>query len=281
VIQIRENLIGQAAFEHKTVLINNIPPNYTIISSAIGQSSPSCLVISPFVFNNEIRGVLEIGALTLISDESVALLGSVSENIGMAIQSVKEHMQTLALLEETQQQSEKLKQNQRKLRIAYEESERKSKHQAFQKNEIERQNRELEEVSMELEKQANRLTLSSHYKSEFLSNVSHELKTPQNSMLILSQSLIKNQESTLTKTQMKSAQIIHNTGRELLNLIENILEFSKLTAGKTISQHFDKVCLSSFIQEIKSQWLSIARNQHLSFERSLEEGLPEFFLYRS
>ncbi len=242
--------------------------------------TPSNIIIVPILSENVLKGVIELGSIQQFSDKVEHFLSKIGENIAINIISAQSRYQMRVLLEESQKNTEELAVQQEELRSTNEELEVRS--QSLENNEIslrqqkdalENANKQLERTRQEIEKKAKELEISSRYKSEFLANMSHELRTPLNSMLILSEQLAENDEKNLTDDQIESAQIIYHGGQDLLQLINDILDLSKIEAGKMIldSQSLD---LLSFSDMFKSNFKAIAAKNDLDFHINLSQDLP-------
>ena len=230
-IKIGENLVGQAAYEKELISVTNIPKDYTRIGSAIGNAIPRNVVVSPFMMDGQLSGVIEFGAFKEFSDAELELLNATMENIAVNFNSTQANARMKFLLEETQRQAEELESQQEELRQSNENLETQSEELRRANEDLVAQKTEIERKNMEVEQKAEELAISSKYKSEFLANMSHELRTPLNSLLLLSSSLAKNKEGNLTKEQVRSAAVIHSGGNDLLILINEILDLSKIEAG--------------------------------------------------
>ncbi len=290
-IQIGEGLVGQAAREKKPIVFANVPDDYVKINSGLGQVTPKNILVYPFLFDNYLKGVIEIGTVREITDLDLQLLKIVSENIGIAINSAQVRVLQKELLEETQRQSEELVAQQEELQQTNEELsektrllERSEAELRAQQEELQQTNEELEEkanlleeqkeklelAKMEVENKARELESTSKYKSEFLANMSHELRTPLNSILILSQLLTENKNQTLSPKDVEFATNIYNSGSDLLTLINEILDLSKVEAGK-IEIEINEVPVSELTNSLKQLFTEVAKSKNIEFNIYYEE----------
>jgi CheY-like chemotaxis protein/CHASE3 domain sensor protein len=293
-----EGLIGQAAIEKKIKLLDNIPQDYLKISSALGSTSPAAVFILPIVFENDTMAVIELGLAEKPDDSKLLFLNTITESIGVAINSAVARVKLRALFEQTQQQAEELESQQEELRTTNEELVYKSEQlQAseeelrVQQEELRQTNAELEEKAQQLEERnilvnqareaislkAEELELSSKYKSEFLANMSHELRTPLNSILILARILKENRPENLNEDQIKYAGVIHNAGSDLLTLINDILDLSKIESGK-IDLTIEHIRPQSVKQDIEALFSELAKSKKIQFETILDSNLPDTLL---
>ncbi|WP_207513997.1 response regulator [Longitalea luteola] len=290
-IKIGEGLVGQAALEKKPIIFSNVPDDYVRVNSGLGQVSPKNILVYPFLYDDNVKGIIEIGTVREITDLDLQLLKIVAESIGIALNSSQVRAKQKELLEETQRQAEELVTQQEELKQTNEELQEKTglleKSEAelrAQQEELQQTNEELEEKANLLEEQKEKLELAkldveskaleleatSKYKSEFLANMSHELRTPLNSILILAQLLTENKNKSLTEKDIEYARNIHNSGSDLLNLINEILDLSKVEAGK-IEIEIEEVPVNELIQGLQQMFTEVARNKNIHFTINCRE----------
>ena len=296
-----EGLVGQAALEKENITLTDVPEDYIAVSSGLGEAAPNNIIVMPFMFDNEVKGVIELGSLYEFSDRNMDFLNLVSENIAIAVDSAQSRQQTQALLEKTQVQAEELQTQQEELRQANEELEEQTEAlkeseaglQA-QQEELQQTNEELEEQTQLLEEQkvnikqknmeleesrnlfeekAKDLEITGKYKSEFLANMSHELRTPLNSILLLSKLLSDNKDHNLTEKQVEFAQTIQGSGSDLMNLINEILDLSKVESGK-MELHLEDVSLQDIAETMKRNFKTVARENKLNLNIDVAQDLP-------
>ncbi|MEB1806734.1 MAG: response regulator [Bacillaceae bacterium] len=272
--KIGEGLVGQCALDNKIIKIDQLPVDYISVKSGLGESAPTSLVLLPIEIEDEVLGVLELAKFERFTSLQLKLLKQVSESSGAIINRIINHMQIEKLLtesqtltEELQTQSEELQQQQEELRLTNEQL-----HEQY-KNSDEK-TKELEKIKKDLEEKNRGIELSSKYKSEFLANMSHELRTPLNSMLILSQILSENGEGNLTEKQIEYALTIHSSGSDLLDLINDILDLSKIESGK-IDIYPEQVLLNDVKSFVERQFNPVARQKGLNFKITLAEDAPK------
>ncbi|MEW6136043.1 MAG: response regulator [Bacteroidota bacterium] len=299
---IGEGIVGQVAKSRKMISITNLPEDYTRITSATGDTKPRNVVAFPLLHNNQLAGVIELASIEEFDDDRLAFIETVAENIAISILSSISRRKLAELLATTQQQAEELQTQQEELRVANEEleeqtrvlREREAELQAqqeelrvineeleantqyleMQKREVMQKNAELAAARDELERKARELEITSKYKSEFLANMSHELRTPLNSLLILSNNLLQNKQGNLTPQQLESVQIIRKSGNDLLNLINEILDLSKIESGK-MTLNFEQVDIRQIADNIDKQFRHLAEEKKLNFKVEIEPGTPE------
>lgn len=281
-----EGLIGQAAKNKKISVITDLPPDF-IVSSSLGKSLPLSIILVPLIHDNETIGIIEIGLLKKPDPLELAFLEINVEPMAIGIYSATSYIKLQNLLEETQAQTEELQAQHSELENLNAELEAQAqKLQAseeelrVQQEELQQTNEELEERSVMLEeknleviKKAKELEVTTRYKSEFLANMSHELRTPLNSILLLSRLLSENNEKNLNSEQVEYASVIQSSGRGLLGLIDEILDLSKIEAGKMELEYFD-VPLEEIVEDMNGLFKPIAKEKNIDFAISIEDRLP-------
>ncbi len=287
-IPIGEGMIGQAYLDKEVRLINNLPEDYMVISSGFGAAAPKNIIICPIVLSGDVTGILELVSIDQFSQNDLSFLKLVSESIAIVIDSLKarhieqmllervqtQHEELQAANEELEEQTASLKSSEEELKTQSEELQAANEELTEKTELLYRQQEMVEKSKLELAKKAVKLEEAGKYKSEFLANMSHELRSPLNSLLILSQNLMENEQGTLTDEQVTSAGIINKSGRELLELINDILDLSKIEAGR-MEILPEKINIPSFLQDVKSQFQSQADKNRLTLSVETEKELPE------
>jgi signal transduction histidine kinase/DNA-binding response OmpR family regulator len=278
--EIGDGMVGQAALENQSIFVTEIPDDYLSIQSSLGSAPPSNLLIMPFSYESELKGVLEIGMFADIDAVQFEFLMQAMPIIGIAVQTAESRNQMQALLQQTQQQAEELQSQaeelqsqQEELRQANEELQARTQALELQKEDIRQTNEALEISRTAIEQKAQELELASKYKSEFLANMSHELRTPLNSLLILAQLLIDNKTGTMTEKQVEYARTILSAGSDLLSLINEILDLAKVEAGK-VEAHIEQVELMELLQNIEQKFRHLAEEKNLTYELNMAGNLP-------
>jgi HAMP domain-containing protein/signal transduction histidine kinase/DNA-binding response OmpR family regulator len=261
-----EGLVGQCGLEKQRILVGDLPPDYIKISSSLGSGTPVSIVVLPVLFEGEAKAVLELASFRHFSDIHLAFLDQLTQSIGIVLNTIAATMRTEQLLKQSQALAEQLQKTNAEL-------EEKAHLLAEQKNEVENKNKEVEQAKAALEEKAEQLSLTSKYKSEFLANMSHELRTPLNNLLILAQMLAENGESTLTPKQVKYAETIHSSGTDLLALINDILDLSKIESGKMDVQ-IGSVRFNEMLDFCSRTFRHVADGKGLEFSIELDENLP-------
>jgi signal transduction histidine kinase/HAMP domain-containing protein len=277
---IGEGLIGQAALEGKTILVTDLPDGYIAIGSGLGEASPRGVMALPVLFEEQVLAVIELASFRPFTPVNQTFLEQIVETVGVVLNTIIATMRTEELLEQSQSLAEELQSQSRELQAQQEELQRtnaelqeKARQLARQNQAIEVKNAEIELARREVEERAEQLALSSRYKSEFLANMSHELRTPLNSLLILAKLLAENNDGNLTEREVDFASSIHVAGNDLLNLINDILDLSKVEAGKMdISP--SPVELTALCANLEQVFRPIAEQQSLAFSVRIPEGTP-------
>ncbi|HEX5236341.1 MAG TPA: HAMP domain-containing protein [Silvibacterium sp.] len=264
-VQVGEGLIGQCAIEKRRMLIGDLPDNTEPIRSGLFQAVPQNVIVLPVLFEDQVKAVIELATLSTFTASHLAFLEQLTSSIGIVLNSIEATMQTEALLKQSQQLATELQSQQKELQQKNEQLAQKAQQLAEQNVEVERKNEEIEQARRALEEKAKELALTSKYKSEFLANMSHELRTPLNSILVLGQQLTDNPDGNLTAKQIEFARTIHGAGTDLLNLISDILDLSKIESG-TVSIEAEEVFYGSLLEMIARPFRHEAENRKLSFD---------------
>jgi HAMP domain-containing protein/CheY-like chemotaxis protein len=270
-----EGLVGQAAREKKRILVTEVPQDYVRISSSLGESVPLNLVVVPISFEGEIKGVLELASFQRFTPVQLAFLEQLVESLGIVVATIRATMRTSDLLRQSQSMAEELQTQQEELQQTNEELEEKARQLTTQKTEVERKNVEVELAKQELEEKAEQLAMTSRYKSQFVANMSHELRTPLNSLLILSRQLSDNRDRNLNDKQLEFARTIHQSGADLLALINEILDLAKIESG-TMSVDATRVPIADLTDYVERSFRHVAEDKHLGFEIDVAQNLPAY-----
>ncbi|MCL1702304.1 ATP-binding protein [Lysinibacillus sp. Bpr_S20] len=278
-----EGLIGQCALEKKVLMYNDIPEDFRLIATGLGVVSPKSIFIVPIIFENDVIAIVELATMTSFSELQQELVKQVIETFGLTVNSVLGRMEIVRLLnesramtEELQMQSEELQAQSEELQMQTEELTMINEQLEERTKEAELKSRELEQAKKELEESAEQLLLNSKYKSEFLANMSHELRTPLNSILILSEMLAENSQHKLLEEEAEFAKVIHSSGEDLLVLINDILDLSKVEAGK-LDISFDEMNMSEVPVQIEQIFAPVAAKKNLQFHISKDKNVADVF----
>jgi HAMP domain-containing protein/CheY-like chemotaxis protein/signal transduction histidine kinase len=272
-IAVGEGLIGQCAKEKRRMLITDVPKKTAPIRSGLFKAVPRNVIVLPVLFEDRVKAVIELATLNSFTESHLAFLEQLTASIGIVLNSIEATMQTEALLKQSQQLAIELQTQQKELQQTNEQLAQKAKQLAEQNAEVERKNQEIEQARRALEDKAKELALTSKYKSEFLANMSHELRTPLNSILVLGQQLTDNPDGNLTPKQVEFARTIHGAGTDLLNLISDILDLSKIESG-TVSVEAEEVFFTTLIEMLARPFRHEADNRRLSFDIQTDPKLP-------
>jgi len=268
-----EGLVGQCLIEKQRILLSNVPGDYVVISSGLGEAPPLNIVLLPIIFEDQVLAVLELASFRAFSEIDIAFLDQLTESIGIVINTMQANQRTEELLMQSQSLTEELQKQQLELQHTNEELEEKAKLLVIQKAEVESKNDEVEQARRFLEEKAEQLAIASKYKSEFLANMSHELRTPLNSLLLLAEQLAENPDANLTDTQVKFARTIQESGLELLNLINDILDLSKIESG-TVTPEFHEMTVRELTDGLDRTFRHIAEDKKLAFHIRTEPNVP-------
>ncbi|MBI1903193.1 MAG: HAMP domain-containing protein, partial [Planctomycetia bacterium] len=266
-----EGLVGQSVREKRRILVD-VPDGTTRISSGLFEAPPRNVVVLPSLFEGEVKAVIELSSLHEFTASQLAFLDQLTESIGIVLNNIEATMRTEGLLTQSQQLAAELQAQQKELQQTNQQLAQKAKQLAEQNAEVERKNQEIEQARHALEEKAAELALTSKYKSEFLANMSHELRTPLNSILILGQQLSHNADGNLTPRQIEFAQTIHSAGTDLLNLISDILDLSKIESG-TVTVETEELPLVGLRDTLERTFRHEAETRGLSFATEFDPRL--------
>ena len=305
-IKLGEGIVGQAALEKQPIIITNVPEDYIKIISGVGEAVPKNIAVIPCLYNNEVKAVIELGSFSEFTDIQLQFLEQISMSTAISIHSAEARTKMTDLLNKTLEQSEelqvqqeelrqsneeleeqaralmesesRLQTQQEELRSVNEELEERTRNLEIQRNDISVKNENLKNAQAEIEQKAKALEAANKYKSEFLANMSHELRTPLNSILVLSQILAnKKDDNRLTDKQLEYAQTINSSGKDLLRLINDVLDLSKVEAGK-MDINYENVDLKELALYVKRSFDPIAAQKGLYFNIEFEKDAPEYII---
>nr|WP_244483749.1 HAMP domain-containing protein [Rhizobium sp. Root482] len=271
-LQMGQGLIGQCAQDARRILITDMPKKTVPISSGIFKAKPRSVIVLPVLSEGQVKAVIELASVSSFTDLELSFLDQLTTSIGIVLNSIEVTMRTEGLLTQSQQLAIELQTQQRELQQTNEQLEQKAQQLAERNVEVEAKNQEIERARRALEEKATELALTSKYKSEFLANMSHELRTPLNSILILGQQLGENPEGNLSSRQVEFARTIHGAGTDLLNLISDILDLSKIESG-TVSVDAEEIFFNSLLDVMTRPFRHEAENRKLSFQVELAPDL--------
>jgi len=269
-----EGLVGQAALEKERILLTSVPSDYVQISSGLGEAAPMNIVVLPILFEGQVKAVMELSSLDEFNPTHQAFLDQLTESIGIVLNTIEANTRTEDLLKQSQSLASELQSRQEELQQTNQELEEKARQLFEQNEEVERKNREVEQARQALEGKAQQLSLTSRYKSEFLANMSHELRTPLNSLLILAEQLSSNPDGNLTTKQVEFARTIRGSGKDLLKLINDILDLSKIESG-TVSLDVGEVRFEEMRQTMERTFRHVAEGKGVSFKIDIDPRVPD------
>ncbi|HEY3762581.1 MAG TPA: HAMP domain-containing protein [Verrucomicrobiae bacterium] len=272
-ILVGEGLVGQCSLEKQRILLSDVRTDYTRIASSLAEARPASIVVLPVLFEGQTKAVIELASLSPFSVTHLMFLEQLTQSIGVVLNTIEATMRTENLLQQSQQLTGELQSQQKELQQTNEELAQKARQLAEQNVEVERKSQEVEQARRALEEKAAELALTSKYKSEFLANMSHELRTPLNSILILGQQLAENQAKNLSDKQVEFARNIYSSGSDLLNLITDILDLSKIESG-TVTVDAEEVGFSSMRDSVERNFRHIADSKNLPFNVEFDSSLP-------
>jgi signal transduction histidine kinase/CheY-like chemotaxis protein/HAMP domain-containing protein len=276
--KIGQGLVGQCAREKERILVTDVPGDYVKINSSLGGSAPVSIVVLPVLFEGDVKAAIELASFGQFNDVHLAFLDQLTQSIGIVLNTIAATMRTEQLLQQSQALAEELRSQQLQLRTTNAELQEKAQLLAEQKTEVETKNLEVEQAKKALEEKAEQLSLTSKYKSEFLANMSHELRTPLNNLLILARMLSENSDKNLTTKQVKFAETIHTSGTDLLALISDILDLSKIESGK-MDLDIGGVRFTELQDYCSKTFRHVAEGKGLDFDIELGSGVTSEIMH--
>jgi signal transduction histidine kinase/CheY-like chemotaxis protein len=268
-----QGLIGQCAKEKKRILLTDVPDDYVKINSGLGEATPLNIIVLPVLFEGAVRAVVELASFSAFSVTHQAFLDQITESIGLVLNTIEANTLTENLLKQSQSQAEELQSQQEELRESNEDLGRQAALLAEQNIEAERRNHDVEQAKQLLEEKAGQLAISSKYKSEFIANMSHELRTPLNSLLILAEQLEDNPDHTMTDKQVEYATVILASGRDLLELLNNILDLAKAESG-TVVVEMASIAVEELRNTLYREFEHVAQDRSVGFSIDLASEVP-------
>jgi signal transduction histidine kinase/DNA-binding response OmpR family regulator/HAMP domain-containing protein len=273
-VELGQGLVGQCAYDKQKLLLATPTNQHGVkISSGLAEVVPHNILVLPIIFEGNVKGVMELASVERFNPTHQAFLDQLTESIGIVINTIEANMRTEDLLTQSQSLAQELQSRQEELQQTNEELQEKARLLAHQNEEVERKNSEVEQARQALEEKARQLSLTSKYKSEFLANMSHELRTPLNSLLILSDQLCKNPEGNLSGKQVEFAKTIHSSGNDLLALINDILDLSKIESG-TVVVDVGELRLSDLQLYVERTFRHVAESKGVDFMIRMSPSMP-------
>jgi HAMP domain-containing protein/CheY-like chemotaxis protein len=274
VFRVGEGLVGQCAVERARILLTDVPDHYVTISSGLGEAAPLSIVVLPIVFEGQVLAVIELASFQRFSTTHLDFMDQLTESIAIVLNTIEASTRTEELLVQSQSLAKELQDQQEELRQTNEELAEKARLLADRNTEVERKNEQVEHARISLEDKAEQLAITSKYKSEFLANMSHELRTPLNSLLILAQQLAENPNGNLTPKQVEFANIIMASGQDLLHLINDILDLSKIESG-TVALDVGPESFLTLRRQMERGFRHVADSRGLDFDVVMDDVLPQ------
>jgi len=281
VFKLREGLVGQAAADKRPILLEKVPGDFIRIGSGLGHAAPANVNILPALFEDDVKAVIELASFGEFNETHQSFLDQLMESVGIVLNTIAATMRTEGLLKQSQLLTQELQARQTELTTKQEElhntnEELQEKAQLLEneKKQVEAKNLEIDMARRAVEEKAEQLALTSKYKSEFLANMSHELRTPLNSLLILSKLLADNPQGNLNEKQTEFARTIHGAGSDLLSLINDILDLSKIESG-TVSIEVGDMPMSGLKQHMERTFRQLAADKGLEFKVEFDSKLPQ------